>query len=238
MAFPETSRFKEGLNALPTTQCHLNVSAIDNNNIVTGNVFTITSTNSAATLNNVGGRPCIAITNTGSTATDVTNFCGVVASIIPQASKRIWLRFGVRMTTITQDFAAGLAVVGTNIINSDPTDHMMIRKLSAATQPSIRSRKASGTAETWTLPLTFAADTWYDIALEIVRDPSTAGAGKINVYGASGATPGGLLPLLGTLNVAAQLPDTVKQAPFFAFRAGSAANVSCYVSDFSVTVEA
>lgn len=243
MAFPQNSGWAAQGLQVPPGGPHFQVDALNNEWLVTANRFTVTSTNVTPTFGNIGGWPCLNLTNSGSTATDVANFCVPAAGIIPQAGKRIWIRHTIRMTTTSQDWAFGCGVVGTNMINTDPTDHFMIKKLAANTFPSLYWRSASGTVQKLDLALTFVADTWYTFALEAIADPgSVAGRGKINVYGGAGFAPeSGTLPLLSGATIGTQFPDAtnaVKIAPFHAWRAGSAANVSGYSTHFSVAMDA
>lgn len=218
---------KQGIDYLG----HL-ATAVDGSSIVDNGVFAYDSTNSTAVLDFIGGRPVINMTNSGSTATDGTQAQVVTGCMQPQAGKEVVVRCGVRMSTATQDFAFGIAALDTSAIASDPTDHIMIRKLAADTKFSLRARKASGTAETWTLDPTVSADTWYDIYFKVTRDATTAGKGYVEVLINSGRSAGDDLgrDCVQNILIATQLPDTVDLAPFFAFRAGSAANVSCYVN--------
>jgi hypothetical protein len=204
----------------------------DGASIVDNGIFAYDSTNSTAVLDFIGGRPVINMTNSGSTATDGTQAQVVTGCIQPQAGKDVVLRCAYRGSTASQDFAFGIANLDTSAIASDPTDHIMIRKLAADTKFSLRARKASGTAETWTLDPTVAADTWYDIYIKIRRDVTTAGKGIVEVLINSGrdASANAGLDYTQTMLIATQFPDTVDLAPFFAWRAGSAANVSGYVN--------
>lgn len=189
----------------------------------------------------IGGRPCVNLTNSGSTATDGAQFQVVTGCYQFQAAKKVHLFGSVRGTTVDQDWSFGWAALDTSVVASEPTDHAAWQKLAAATQPSVRMRKASGTAQaTNALNLTFAANTWYDWEMIVTRDPSTAGVGRVQLYMASGVNPGdpiGSAPIYeGTFG--SQVPDTVDLAPYGAFRAGSAANVSCYLGHFGWLIEA
>lgn len=187
----------------------------------------------------IGGRPCVNLTNSGSTATDGAQFQTVTGCYQLQAAKKVHLYGSVRGTTVTQDWSFGWAALDTSAIASEPTDHAAWQKLAATTNPSIRMRKASGTAQTTNaLNLTVVADTWYDWEMIIIRDPSTAGVGQVKLYMGSGVNPGDPIPLIHEGTFASQVPDTVDLAPYGAFRAGSAANVSAYLGHFGWIIEA
>lgn len=186
----------------------------------------------------IGGRPCINLTNSGSTATDGAQFQLTAGHIQPQAGKKIRIKWGMRMSTTDQDWSFGLAAVDTSVIASEPTDHFGVQKLAAVTQPKIRARKASGTAQTSNdLAITFAADVWHDFELILTRDSTTAGQGEVLLYGKANANPNEIGTVLYQGTFATQIPDTVDLAPYMAWRAGSAANVSGYISHFGVLVE-
>lgn len=207
--------------------------------VTTGNVFTITSSNVTPVQASVGGRPCINITNSGSGATDGVNWTGVAASIIAQPGKRHIVGFSYYSAVQTDtDVLFGLGVVGTTLFASDPTNHVMVRKLAAASSFSVRARKSSGTAETYTLPnTTLTAAHWWDFQL-VFTPSSTAGLGRVQVYAGVDLTAGQAIPLVFDNNIATQSPDTVALAPIFAVRAGSSANITHYVGHYAYSVEA
>lgn len=236
----EAHMFSNGPGARPYTGGNIEVWGVNPAAQVTGGLFTVTNSggggNTIANAN-IGGRPCWSITNTNSTATDVVQFQTVAGGIILQAGKSVRIKWSMRMTTTTQEWLFGLNALDTSVIASDSTDFLHVEKLTGVTAPSFRARKASGTAESTTLSLTFAADTWYDFELLLKRDASTAGKGIYQVWGGSGISAGGMLPYLGGNTVATQFADTVALCPTMAWRAGSAANVSGYISYFGVRVE-
>lgn len=204
-------------------------------NIITLHPFTITNTNCTPAITNIGGRPCVSLAGAGA-GTDGSNFCIGVAPILLMAGKSCRIKGAFRSTDMTNhEFAFGLGVVGTGIIAADPTDHVMIRKLTSVTAPSIRARKASGTAETLTLATgALANDTWYDFELVITPDATTSGKGRIQVFFGASVAGGTSIPYLTTVDIATQMPDTVKIAPFFGWRAGSTVTTAAYVEHLSV----
>lgn len=233
-----SSVFKHEIAVRPR---HIGFGQFDgtNANWLTDNAaFAWDSTAVTPTLDFIGGRPCLALTNSGSTATDGAQFQVTAASYQLQAAKKVHLWGGFRFTTVTQDIGAGWAAIDTSLLASEATDHAAWQKLAAATAPTIRMRKASGTAQASNrLNPTFAVDTWYDWEMVIIRDSATAGVGAVQLFMGSAVEPGGTIPNVfnGTFN--SQVPDTVDLAPYFAWRAGSAANVSGYVSHFGWLIE-
>lgn len=186
----------------------------------------------------IGGRPCLALTNSGSTATDGAQAQATQGFIQPQAGKEIQICGSFRMTTNTQEFSLGLAIIDTSVIASAPTDLILLEKLTTVTAPSLKARKATGTVETWTLGKTLLVDTWYDFSMRLVRDASTAGKGNAQVYIGESLNAKGTMEVLFNGTIATQFPDTVDLAPTLAWRAGSAANVSGYIGHFGVRVAA
>lgn len=208
-------------------------------NIITLHPFTITTVNCTPAITNIGGRPCVSLAGAGA-ATDGANFCLGVAGVLATAGKTLRYKWAYRSTDITNhEFAFGFGVVGTGIIASDPTDHVMVRKLLSITAPSVRSRKASGTAETLTLPTgALANDTWYDFEMVVRPDAVTAGKGVVDIYFGASVAGGATIPFLTSVAIATQIPDTVKTAPFFAWRAGSTVTTAAYVEYAGYTQEA
>jgi len=200
--------------------------------LVDNALFAWDSTAVTPTLDFIGNRACFAFTNSGSTATDGSQFQVTAAHIRPMEAKEITLRWGYRGTTATQDASFGLAAIDTSQIASAATDYIKVEKLAASTSFTLSARKASGTAESFTLAgLTAVVDTWFDFCMRIKRS-STAGMGLVTVTAAVGGVPGGNLTTVFSESFATQLPDTVDLSPYGAWRAGSAANVSGYVPYF------
>lgn len=231
--------FSGGIATRPKVSSRIQVYGSDASALVDGSLFAWDTINCAPTLDFIGGRECFALTNSGSLATDGAQAQVPAGCIQPQAGKQVRIKFAFRMTATDQEFSFGLAAIDTSIIASEPTDHFALQKVTGVTSPVIRARKSSGTAQaTNALAITFAVDTWYDAELILTRDVSTAGMGKVECYISSGVSGGGVLAPLYNGTFASQIPDTVDLAPYFAWRAGSAANVSGYVAYYGVEVEA
>ena len=228
--------FANGVATRPSVIAELGYFGNDSAWLTDNDTFAWDSTSCTPTLNNIGGRPCIDLTNTGSTATDGAQFQSTVAAILLGTSTQTYTQKGsFRMTTATQDIAFGLSAIDTSIIASNSTDLIRLQKLSAATAFSITYRKASGTAAvTGTFGPTIAADTWYDYELVVSKANSTTGSGRIKVYMGTDVAAGGSLSLVFDQVIATEFPDTVKMASLGAWRTGSAANVSAYMSYFGV----
>lgn len=209
----------------PETHLSRKIDFGQSQNIITLHPFTITSTNSTPAVLNVGAtsnqRPCVNFAGAGA-ATDGNNLCFAVASIIPVASKPLIVKGSLFSADITNhEFLFGMGVVGTGVIATDPTDHFMIRKLTGETVPSVRSRKASGTANIAALNTgALANSTWYDFAIRCTVDASTSGAGRLEVWWGSNLTGGQAMAKIYDNVFGTNVPDTVKLAPQCAFRAG------------------
>lgn len=217
----------------PLKNAHYEVYGNDASWLVDNGLFAWDSTNVTPTLGNVGGRPCVNLTNSGTLATDLAQFQVTAASLLMgTADKTFTLKFSYRGSTATQDIAFGWANIDTTIIASDPTDFIMIRKLAAETTFTLRTRKASGTAYTVSTTPVIAADTWYDGEIRATYS-STSNASRVQVFLSSGAAGGSpLAQVLDALIPDSAFPNTVNLAGFGAWRAGSAANVSGYASYF------
>lgn len=239
MSYFDKNIFSDGAGVRPARLAFKEYSGMDAGALVNGNDFTITNVASTVlSQNNIGGRPVWDFTNAGSGATDGVQLQVPAGCILLQPGKTVRLKGSVRMTTTTQEFFVGLAAIDTSIIASAPTDYIGMRKLTTETLWRAVTRKASGTAETWGIAGAIAADTWYDFEVVIKLDPSIAGRGNLTVYNNSGASAGNPIGNSnGNGGVAAQMPDTVLLSPAIAWRAGSAANVSCYVGQFGWVVE-
>lgn len=237
MAYNESTPFSDGASIRPagrTVAC----DPTDASAFVTGSRFTVTNTNVTPVLATIGGRSAWKFTNSGTLATDGSNMCVPAACIAPQAGKKIVLRSSVRFDTVaTGEFAFGLGVVGTGMIATDPTDHIMIRKLTGATNFSLRARNNSGTAETWTLDGTLAADKWYDLVLEI--EDVGSGKGYAKVFMGTDLAGGGQMSIVAAVTIATQFPDRAAAplAPFHSVRAGTAANVTIYTGGLSWVIQ-
>jgi hypothetical protein len=238
MAYEDKSIIRDILTPIMPNYSGRLITGADADALIDNELFALDATAVTPSLDYIGNRPVIVLTNSGSTATDGAQFQVTAAHIRPRASKEIVVKCSYRGTTASQDFAFGLAAIDTSAIASDPTDFIRLQKLAAASAFSVGARKASGTAETWTTSPTVEADTWYDMMIRVVRDSSTAGKGIVQVWMKEGAELGvNMNDYVQTLEIATQLPDTVDLAPYFAFRAGSAANVSAYVSHFGWAYE-
>lgn len=227
----------EGGPIRPHTNGRIEIWAMDGQWVIDDGTFAQDATATTVVLDAIATRPVFNLTNSGSTATDGLNAQVKTGSVLFQAGKEVRIKGAFRCTTATQDLFFGTGVIDTSLIASQATDYIAIRKLAAATQPSIVMRKASGTAETWTLPVTIAADQWNDFEIVITRDAATAGKGIVKVLWGQDVAAGAELTDIATLPVATQLPDTVDQALSFGWRAGSAANVSMYIAYLGMAVQ-
>ena len=223
----------------PLKNANVEVYGNDASWLVDNGQFAWDSTNVTPTLGNVGGRPCLNLTNSGSTATDLSQFQTTAASILMATdAKTHVLKFSYRGTTATQDIAFGWAAIDTTIIASDPTDFIMFRKLAAETTFTLRTRKASGTAYTVSATPVIAADAWYDGEIRATYS-ATANMSRVQVFMSANASPGApLTQVLDSLIPDTAFPNTVNMASFGAWRAGSAANVSGYISYFGSDADA
>lgn len=186
--------------------------------------FTITNTGNSAAQGNVGGRPCLTLTNGGSSATtDLSNYYWSANTVIPQPGKILRIKGSWRASTITTDQIFGIGVGGAAMYGTPPTNFLAIKKASAATQFSFNCRKASGTAETFTLNTpAIVADTWYDFAIYALQaSGATAGTGRVEIFWGASLNGGQGMTMVGQFDVATQFPDTVAQALFFSQRAGA-----------------
>lgn len=184
--------------------------------------WTVTNTNNTVAAASNNSRPALAITDGNTGATDKTTYFIQAASIIPQANKRIRIRGSFLESTTTPDWMFGIGVVGTDPIGTEPTNYVAIRKLSAESVFSIRSRKASGTAQTLALnTAALTVNTWYEFEIFIIQNTgSAAGTAHVEVY--FGPSTGGTnLPQVASVDLANNFPDTVAMAPFFEERAGA-----------------
>lgn len=231
-----TSVFADGIQTVPCALASRSIWPGNGADLLTAGGFTVTVGGGATPIfDYIGGRPCFAMTNTGSTATDGCQFQVPQGIYQLQAGKRAIIKTAIRMTTTTQEFRFGWCAIDTSMIASDSTDLCVADKLTGVTAIRGYTRKASGTALAGSsCPMTLAADTWYDLAIECVG--VSTGVGYMNLYYGSALSPGGQLNSM-RIDFASGFPDTVDLAPSFAWRAGSAANVSGYFSYFGWSIE-
>jgi hypothetical protein len=224
--------FRQGWNVRPE---HLSEVVIDPSNMLSvldNGILAYDMTQATAVIDHIGDRPCLNLTNSGSTATDIVNAQAIATSGGFQmlAGKEFLAKGSFRLTTTTQDLFIGLWAVDTNFWSTEPSDFIGLYKASAATQCVVKSRKASGTAVTTNgVGPVLAVDTWYDWALRVVGDPTTAGKAAVQLAIASSVSPGNPIDqaYVGTFHT--MIPDTVDMGPGYSWRAGSAANVSGYL---------
>lgn len=219
-----------GWNVRPERLAQLIVSPMDGSGIVDNGIYAFDGTQATVTLDHIGNRPCFNMTNSGSTATDVVNQ-QVTANAMQFVAGLPFVMFGsVRFTTTTQDWTQGTWATDTNYFSTLPTDYLSLRKLTGSTSVYLAARKASGTEETYVLDTAaVVADTWYDYAVWILPDSATAGKARFQVAWGSNVTPGNPIPIVASGVIATQNPDTVDTRPGYAWRAGSAANVSGFM---------
>jgi hypothetical protein len=205
--------------------------------IITLHPFTRTDVNCTPIINNIGNRPCIEMAGAGA-ATDGSQFQYGTAGLLIEAGKPLRIRFSYRSADMsTHEMVFGVAAVDTTLIASDPTDFILVDLATASLTPTLRSRKASGTAESAALPITLANDTWYDTELVITRDATTAGRAYVQVYHGASLASGANLPLIATIPISTQCPDTVNLAPCFGFQ-GTSVTTKFYVHQFAVQQQA
>jgi hypothetical protein len=230
MPFPDrNSFFAQGWNVKPNHSGECIIDPGSQISVLDNAVLAYDTTQATAVTDHIGDRACINCTNSGSTATDIVNAqspnCFQVL-----AGKELLMRGSFRMTTTTQEFALGVWATDTNYWSTLPTDYIVLEKATGVTQFVIKCRKASGTAQSSaSIGPVLVADTWYDWAVRVIGDPTTAGKGIVQVALGSGVTAGGLIPVVYNETFGTQVPDTVDLGPGFSWRAGSAANVSGFI---------
>ena len=210
-------------------------------NIITLHPFTITSVNSTPTIQHVGDRPAVGMAGAGA-GSDGNNFMLGVAGVRPQAAKSIVWEFTVRSAGWTDhEFACGLAPVGTGItaaINggTEPTDELVVFKDTAETRFTTRARKASGTVEDKNAALmdTLTIDVWYRGQVEVVRDASTAGKGRMDFYWGLDSLQE--IPLVSRQDISTQFPDTVSMAFFIGWLAGGSVTTQMNFGSFAYRI--
>lgn len=183
-------------------------------NIITLHPYTITTVNCTPAIVNVGGRPAVELAGAGA-GTDGAQLQWGTAGLLLMAGKKQRNRFTFRSEDIVNhSFCAGIAVVDTTIIGSDPTNHVMLQKLTgSASSMKLRSRKASGTVEEIAIPYTFESSAWYDVELVIKPDLTTAGRALVDVYIGKNLSGGDAIPqICANLPISTQCPDTVATA--------------------------
>jgi len=206
--------------------------------IITLHPFTITNVNCSPAITNVGGRPCVSLAGAGS-ATDGSNHCDAVASLMLVAGKQTRITFGVRSADATaHEWNVGLSTVTTtsqaNISGGTPAaNYALLYKTEASTAVRFGSRKGSGTAELATTSLTVADATWYDFEIVITMDGSIAGQGRIVVnVRTNGGAP---VKILDTQQ--GSLPDTVVTALVWGFLEGDTGTDATVVSEVTIEQE-
>ena len=113
------------------------------------------------------------------------------------------------------NYLVGFSSLNTSIASTttvDSTDYILLHKLEDATSWALTCRKASGTAESYTIPnLTIAADVWLDFDIVAVAS-STAGAGTVYVSTGITTTAGrAMTNHMVPFPILTQFPDTVSQ---------------------------
>lgn len=237
MAFPRETLFSPGVHATPEATTAVTVDWTNTSTLVASAFFHISTGSGTVVSDFIGGRPCVSLNGNASGATNNCNLQVAGDCIRPMAGKTLVFKGGIRMTTVTQDFALGFASTTTNFIASSATDYIAIQKLTGVTQFSLISRKASGTAATTTLSPVVTGGVWYDFSISIKMDPTTAGLGTVQVAFGSSVTPGTSPPIVYNAQVT-NVPDTVTLRPIISWRAGSAASVFGYVSRCGWELEA
>ena len=241
MSFPlDTQYFRRGWNLRPS---HHTEVVLDPGNMVSvldNGVFAYDMTQATAVLDHIGDRACLNLTNSGSTATDIVNAQSAATSGGFQvlAGKKMLAKGSFRMSATTQEFALGWWAVDTNYWSTLPTDYLVLEKATGVTQFVVKTRKASGTAQvSASIGPVLAVDTWYEWAISVEGDLSTAGKGTVMVAIGSSVSPSNPIPVVYNEVFGTQVPDTVDLAPGFSWRAGSAANVSGYLGLTAWTAE-
>jgi len=196
----------------------------------TAHVYTVTNANTAGVAPvSYTGRPALGVTY-NSAITDGLQCQVPVASVIPQAYQPVVVKASFASSIMgTAELAFGLHVVDTSIIAGKGTDYVLLEKVVGGTTFTLQYRKASGTAESQSIPMpALASATWYDMVLILKKDPSTAGKGIVTVGFKAGGSEGDAMQWMHDYPVATQFPDTVATAPFIATRSGFAAAVNYF----------
>jgi len=209
----------------------MNTIGMDFNRLpITLHPWTITSVNGTVTLQNLGGRACIGIAGAGA-ATDGNNYCQAAASHRFVAGKQTRFAFSVRNADATNHaWVCGFNILSTTITanmesgGTPSTDFLLIHKLSGSLIPRLRTRKASGTAETVALGLTHANDTWVDYDVVVQPDASVSGTALVKVY----ASVALAAPTLVLATATSMCPDSVSTGLVFGCLEGDTGTDSTY----------
>lgn len=186
--------------------------------IITLHPWTLTTSGATWAVGNVRGRPCA--TYTAASGTDKANMASAVAQILPKAGIPIRIQAGFTFANAAHNWEFGVSVYGTGLYGTPATDYITLRKTENDGVPKIRISKASGAVTVIPCNLTMAVDTWYDFEILITPGPTTAGAGNIQVFYASGNSTRGQgmtrilnysVPGGATVNA---IPDTVVMAEY------------------------
>ena len=201
--------------------------------IVTLQELTITHVNVTPAIQSLGGRPAVGGAGAGA-STDGSNYQMGVAGHRFVAGKQTRIFGSTYLGDSTNHaFFLGLAVVSTsltaNLDGGTPgTDYFGLHKKATVASIQLRSRKASGTEEAITLPITPADAQWIDWQILIAPSAVTAGLGNATVYARQNL---GAWTTLATMPIGSQLPDTVSMGLGWGWRAGSAntSTFGCHV---------
>lgn len=196
--------------------------------------YTATSSPTAIAVDYIGGRPCAKMAG-GNGADDGHTFqwgTGAADGCFQfTADKIVCIKCSFRTahaTAATPELLIGFwaaPTVTTPIASiGSLTDYLLMNSLTAEKVFSIEARKASGTAESTSLPETaIAVNTWQDYEIYI-KPSTTAGRGVVEVWR---ATSGGeMVPISGTstnpdqITISTQLPDSVDMTFGIAMEAG------------------
>lgn len=226
--------FSEGAGIVPSALSRGELWPGNGLMLIAVGAMTKTEVNCTPVFDFIGGRPCISCTGAGA-ATDGVQWQVPTGIYQLQTGKTAVLKASFRLGVITQEVSFGWAALDTTVIASDPTDITGVQKLTGATALQVHNRKASGTAVNSSFnPVTLAIDTWYDLEYRIKK--TDTGQGQATLFLGNGLSPGGQMTSYKH-DLGSQVPDTVDLAPYFAWRAGSAAAVTGYFGYFGWSIE-
>lgn len=192
--------------------------------VITLHPYTVTLVTVTAPVGFQGDRAAI-VPASAAAATDGGHYCIGTAAIRPQAGKAIEMAMTCYSSAFADPkFMMGLGVVSTtgtaNVTGgTDFTDVICLKKTTGSNNLSVHARKASGTADIASVAFGGGDATWLRFHMIVTRDASTAGKGRVQLYG--GADSLDPLPLILDYTVATQFPDTVSLAPQFGWLSGA-----------------
>lgn len=236
--------FDQGVGGLSEVLIRRAIYFGESQSLISLHPFTITPVNCTPAVTNFGtspkGRPCGTFHGAGA-GTDGINMCFGAASLLMMPGKAQRFQFSYASADITNhEMAFGAGVVGTGMIATDPTDYVMIRKLTTETTFTIRWRKANGTVRTFAIPLALvnnvaalANNVWYDLEFEVTPDLAVSGQGRIRAWV---AINGGAKVQVCDFVAPDMIPDTVNIAPFCSGRAGGAVTTLWYFGEYDYEV--